>query len=80
MLSEWKSGINFLWSHRPLFVMIVQVALFGFFISSVFSLMTPYVLARTSSAPTLGILTAILSIGGVAARRSPPSRTKKKTS
>lgn len=27
--------------------------------------MTPYVLARTSSAPTLGILTAILSIGGV---------------
>ena len=65
MLSEWRSGINFLWSRRPLFLMIAQVTLFGFFISSVFSLMTPYVLARTGSAPTVGILTAILSIGGV---------------
>jgi MFS family permease len=65
MLSEWRSGINFLRSRRPLFLMIAQVTLFGFFISSVFSLMTPYVLTRTASAPTLGILTAVLSIGGV---------------
>jgi len=65
MLKEWRAGLNFLWSRRPLFGLIVLVAVFGFLISSAFALMTPYVLARTSSAPTLGILTAITSVGGI---------------
>jgi hypothetical protein len=65
MLSEWKAGIDFLWSRRPLFILIVQVAVFGFLISSAYALTTPYVLARTGSAPTLGILTAILSVSGL---------------
>lgn len=65
LLSEWKAGIDFLWSRRPLLIMVAQVALFGFFVSSVFALMTPYVLARTGSEPMLGILNAILSAGGI---------------
>jgi DHA3 family macrolide efflux protein-like MFS transporter len=65
MLKEWQAGLSFLWSRRPLFIMIVLVAVFGFLISSVYALMTPYVLARTGSAPTLGLLTAILSVGGL---------------
>jgi MFS family permease len=65
-LKEWGAGIEFLWSRRPLFIIVIQVALFGFFISSVFALMTPYVLARTGSEPILGILNAVLSVGGAA--------------
>jgi hypothetical protein len=40
MLSEWKAGIHFLWSRRPLFILIVQVAVFGFRISSAYALTT----------------------------------------
>ena len=65
MLKEWGAGISFLWSRRPLFVLIVLGAVFSFLISSVFALMTPYVLARTGSEPTLGIITAIMSVGGI---------------
>ena len=65
LLKEWGAGIQFLWSRRPLLIIMVQVALFGLFISSSFALMTPYVLARTGSEPMIGVLNAILSVGGV---------------
>lgn len=66
MLKTWGAGMKFLWSRLPLFILIVEGALFSFFVSSAFSLMTPYVLARTGSEPTLGFLTALTSLGGVA--------------
>jgi MFS family permease len=65
MLKEWGAGLNFLWSRRPLFVMVVLGAVFSFLISSVYALTTPYVLARTGSEVTLGIITAIMSVGGL---------------
>lgn len=65
MLNDWRTGVGFLWSQRPLFILIVLGSLFGFFISSVFSLLTPYILARTGSETTLGMLNGVLSIGGV---------------
>lgn len=65
MLREWRAGIKFLWSRRPLFILITLGAFFSLLISSVFALNTPYVLARTGSEVTLGILTGILSIGGI---------------
>jgi MFS transporter, DHA3 family, macrolide efflux protein len=65
ILKEWGAGIGFLWQRRPLFILIVLVAVFSFLISSVYALLTPYVLARTGSEPTLGILTAIMSVGGI---------------
>ncbi len=65
MLKEWSAGLGFLWSRRPLFVLVALGAVFSFLISSTFSLMTPYVLARTGSEPTLGLITAIMSVGGI---------------
>lgn len=65
MLKEWGAGLGFLWSRRPLFILVVLGAVFGFLISSSFSLMTPYVLARTGSEVTLGIITGIMSVGGI---------------
>jgi MFS transporter, DHA3 family, macrolide efflux protein len=65
MLKEWGAGLGFLWSRRPLFIIIVLGAVFSFLISSAFALTTPYVLARTGSEVTLGIITAIMSVGGI---------------
>ncbi len=65
MLREWGAGLKFLWARRPLFIMVLLGALFSVLISSVFALTTPYVLARTGSEVTLGILMAIMSVGGV---------------
>ena len=65
MLHEWGAGIKFLWSRRPLFILVALGALFSFLISSVYALTTPYVLARTGSEVTLGILMAIMSVGGI---------------
>lgn len=65
MLKEWGAGLHFLWSHHPLFIMVVLASVFSFLITSVYGLTTPYVLARTESELTLGLITAIMSIGGV---------------
>jgi MFS transporter, DHA3 family, macrolide efflux protein len=65
MAKEWGAGLHFLWSRRPLFVMVVLAAVFSFLISSAYALTTPYVLARTESEVALGIITAIMSIGGL---------------
>lgn len=65
MLREWGAGIKFLWSRRPLFTLVAVGALFSVLISSVYALTTPYVLARTGSEVALGILTAIMSVGGI---------------
>jgi MFS family permease len=65
MFKDWGAGMSFLWSRRPLFILVALASIFGFFISSAFALTTPYVLARTGSEVTLGIITAIMSIGGI---------------
>jgi MFS transporter, DHA3 family, macrolide efflux protein len=65
ILNEWKAGLNFLWSRRPLFILVALASVFSFLITSAFALTTPYVLARTESEVTLGIITAIMSIGGL---------------
>lgn len=65
MLKEWGAGIHFLWSRRPLFILVVLASVFSFLITSAYALTTPYLLARTGSEVTLGILTAIMSIGGL---------------
>lgn len=65
MLKDWNAGITFLWSRRPLFIMLAHASVFSFLITSVYALTTPYLLARTGSALTLGMITAIMSIGGL---------------
>lgn len=65
MLKQWGAGLNFLWSRRPLFILVILACVFSFLISSAFALTTPYLLARTGSEVTLGVLTAIMSVGGV---------------
>jgi MFS family permease len=65
MVKAWRDGLNFLWSRRPLFIIVVLGAVIGFLISSTYALLTPYVLERTGSEFMLGILNAITSVGGV---------------
>jgi MFS transporter, DHA3 family, macrolide efflux protein len=65
MLKEWGAGLHFLWSRRPLFVLVMLASVFSFLITSAYALTTPYVLARTGSELALGIITAIMSVGGL---------------
>jgi MFS family permease len=65
MLKEWGAGMHFLWSRRPLFIMVLLGAITGFLITSAYALTTPYILARTGSEITLGIITAVMSVGGI---------------
>jgi DHA3 family macrolide efflux protein-like MFS transporter len=65
MLKDWGAGLGFLWSRRPLFIMVTLGAVSSFLITSVYALTTPYVLARTGSEVTLGFITAIMSVGGI---------------
>lgn len=66
MLADLGAAFAFLWQRRPLFIHIMQITLINFFIGSVFALLTPYLLARTGSEPTTGVLLAILNVGGLA--------------
>jgi MFS transporter, DHA3 family, macrolide efflux protein len=65
ILKEWGAGLGFLWSRRPLFIIVMLGAVIGFFITSAYALTTPYILARTGSEVTLGIITAVMSVGGI---------------
>jgi MFS transporter, DHA3 family, macrolide efflux protein len=65
MLKEWGAGLDFLWSRRPLFILVVLGAVIGLLITSAYALSTPYILARTGSELTLGFITALMSVGGL---------------
>jgi MFS transporter, DHA3 family, macrolide efflux protein len=65
MLKEWRTGLHFLWSRRPLFILVMLASLIGFLVTSAFSLTTPYILARTESEAALGLITGIMSVGGL---------------
>jgi hypothetical protein len=58
-------GVDFDVARKHLFIIVMLASVFGFLISSVYALTTPYVLARTGSELTLGIITAIMSVGGL---------------
>ncbi len=66
--SVWREvwgGVLYLWGRRPLFALILHMALLNLLISGVSVLMTPYILARTGSEATLGIILAVMNGGAV---------------
>ena len=70
--SVWKealSGLRYLWVRRGLFILTVQIALLNFVVAGTAVLATPYLLARTGSEATLGILLSVMNgsalVGGI---------------
>jgi MFS family permease len=64
--SEAQVGFRYLWSHRPLFVLLSAAMLVNFFFNMVGVLFTPYVLSITGSKATLGALMSVMSGGAIA--------------
>ena len=67
--SVWREsfgGLRYLWSCRVLFNLMVFTSVINFLVVGVISLLTPYVLARTGSEVTLGIILSLFNLGAIA--------------
>ena len=65
----WKEalgGLSYLWSRRTLFFLLLHISLLNFLISGAGVLLTPYILARTGSETTLGLLMSVMNVGAIA--------------
>ncbi|MCB9450066.1 MAG: MFS transporter [Anaerolineaceae bacterium] len=66
--SVWKEslgGFRYLLARRPLFILMLHISLLNFLVGGSAALMTPYVLARTGSEATLGILLSLMNLGAI---------------
>lgn len=64
--SVWKEmigGMRYLWSWRSLFLLTLHISLVNFLFAAAMLLYTPYLLARTQSEATMGVLLAITDFG-----------------
>lgn len=65
----WKEaqvGFRYLWSRRPLFMLLLSAMFVNFFLNMAAVLFTPYVLSLTGSETTLGVLMSAMSAGAIA--------------
>lgn len=67
--SVWRSmfdGFRYLWQRQTLFWLMVFNSLINFLVGGVIVLQTPYILSRTGSETTLGLLLGIVNLGALA--------------
>jgi DHA3 family macrolide efflux protein-like MFS transporter len=64
-LKEILGGFRFLLERRTLFAVMLVMSLVNFLFSGATILFTPYLLARTGSEATMGLLLAILDLGAI---------------
>jgi MFS transporter, DHA3 family, macrolide efflux protein len=63
---EMFDGFRYLWSRQPLFWMMIYSTFVNFLVGGIMALETPYILARTGSETTLGILLGVMNLGALA--------------
>jgi MFS family permease len=63
---ESLGGLRYLWSRRALFVLMMFTAVINFLVVGVITLLTPYILSRTGSEVTLGIILSLFNLGAIA--------------
>jgi len=63
MLADMLTGIRFLWGIKALFWTVMFIALLNLLISGISVLLTPYLLARTGSEATMGVLLSLMNAG-----------------
>lgn len=66
ILRESLMGFQFLWERRPLLVLLLLILLLNFALAGNGVLIPPYILSRTGSEATLGILLSVVNIGALA--------------
>lgn len=64
-LRELFSGLGYLWVKRPLLYSLLLIAMVNFLVSSLGVILTPYLLSRTGSETTLGILLSVGNLGAL---------------
>lgn len=67
--SVWReamAGFEFVWARKPLLMVFVFTGCTNFFYAGVLALNTPYILTRTGSEATLGVLLGCFSAGTLA--------------
>ena len=62
---ELSGGFGFLWSKRILFWLVIYAALVNFVLNACLTLGTPYILARTNSEATLGVVMTVMNLGAI---------------
>ncbi len=65
MWQEAMGGLRYLWSRRVLFILMLFTSVVNFLVVGVMTLLTPYVLARTSSEVTLGVILSLFNLGAI---------------
>lgn len=65
MWQEAQVGFRYLWDRRPLLMLLLSAMCVNFFFNMVGVLFTPYVLSRTGSEATLGVLMSVMSAGAI---------------
>lgn len=60
---ELWSALQFVWSRRMLFFLMIYAAALNFLLSGPMSLTTPYILTLTGSKAALGVLLGIMNVG-----------------
>lgn len=66
--SLWReawAGFQFVWERKPLLMIFVFTGSTNFFLASMITLNTPYVLSRTNNEATLGSLLSVYSLGSL---------------
>jgi MFS family permease len=65
ILSESLSGLRYLLARRPLFMLMMYISLLNFVASGIMTLATPYILARTGSEASLGLVLSVTNVGAI---------------
>lgn len=65
ILDEVLGGIRYLLQRRPLFYALLYMMMLNLFFGGLSVILTPYVLARTGSETTLGIILSLLNFGAL---------------
>ncbi|MBK8035431.1 MAG: MFS transporter [Chloroflexi bacterium] len=60
---EMVGGLKYMWSWRNLFMLTLHISLVNFLFAGAGMLLTPYLLARTGSEATMGLLQAVADFG-----------------
>ncbi|MCC6617187.1 MAG: MFS transporter [Anaerolineae bacterium] len=64
-LRELTGGFSYLWQYKPLIALMLCAALINFVAVGFSSMQTPYLLARTGSEVTLGLVLSASSLGAI---------------
>ncbi len=65
VIREALAGFAYLWKMRPMFWMTLHISLVNFLFSGAMVMATPYLLGRTGSEATLGLLLGVLNVGAI---------------